>query len=224
MDSADDSYDIRALNVTASTSQEQLLLIDDRGCSVSTALFPSFQHEVSGNSRKLIAKFKAFKFATSSNVNFKVVIQFCQKTCAAVNCGDDVSYGKRRKREDTVRNIVNESPETDTLSPIKFPDENATNAMPKLNPIIFPSPSNLIKNEFFIDNSYNGFRVDGFGNPQGIQNYFTDVNGDLYDNIINIPLDVSLFVLESDSDDSNYERLIIGENNQVAVAGICEII
>lgn len=214
MESQFDHYDLRAINLTASSEFDRLELINPSGCPVSPSIFPALQPEKTFTSRRLSTKFKAFKFATSPQVKFTVIIQFCHGNCIPINCGYGIiSYG--RKKRDTNAAIVNKSP-SPALDKIIFPDET-TSASP-LDPIKFPeppSPERLI-----------GVRTDTFGNPQGVQQYF----GGLKDNenevpveedVITIPLDVILNVLEPDASDGS-DRFVVGENDQILVGSLCK--
>ncbi|KAG5685125.1 hypothetical protein PVAND_014321 [Polypedilum vanderplanki] len=74
-----------------------------------------------------------------------------------------------------------------------------------------------------------GIRVDAFGNPQGIQNYFSGVKNDdneiqtrsgrkKDDNVIAVPLELILNVEESGVNGT--DRYVIGENEQIIVASL----
>ncbi|CAH1998224.1 unnamed protein product [Acanthoscelides obtectus] len=98
---ANASYDIWASHLVAMTerSDESIFLLDDAGCPTNLNIFPALRKRVTRNSKQLVANFQAFKFASSPIVRFSVIVQFCEKECKPINCGDNVySYG-RRKRE-----------------------------------------------------------------------------------------------------------------------------
>lgn len=245
MESHTDSYDLRAINLTASSEYDRLELIGPTGCPKNAAIFPALQHEETGTSRQLVSKFRAFKFASSSQLRINVAIQFCYKTCKPINCGYGmVSYG-RRKREAEFEMIVtsglnpvvfpDQEAEASTLGRIVFPDEDemaeTTTAEPPLDSIKFPGPLN----EKIITKvpSVPGVRVDSFGNPQGIQQYLGDIN-DLQnevpddfpfgvkpkaiEKVVTVPLELILNVIESE--DNGTDRLVIGDSDQVYVAGL----
>jgi hypothetical protein len=208
MESQIADYDLRAINMTATTMMnDKLELIGPTGCPKNSALFPAFQHETTPTSKRLVTKFKAFKFASSSQIRFNVMIQFCHKTCKPVNCGFGVvSYG-RRKREAKPLEVI----ESSTLGRIIFPDELnieaknddndggenfndevdvflTTTTMTSqteniegktLGPIKFPGPVNYEKMKM---EQSTGIRIDNFGNPQGVQQYLSD--GKISDNEI----------------------------------------
>ncbi|KAJ8964562.1 hypothetical protein NQ314_004866, partial [Rhamnusium bicolor] len=95
------SYDIWASHLVAMTEKndESIFLLDDRGCPTNLNIFPPLEKVATNTSRKLVASFQAFKFATSPIVRFSVIIQFCPDECPPVTCGHNIiSYG-RRKRE-----------------------------------------------------------------------------------------------------------------------------
>lgn len=121
MDSQINDYDLRAINMTATSDHDRLELIGSKGCPKNAAIFPAFQHETTPSAKRLVTKFKAFKFARSSQIRFNVMIQFCYKTCKPVNCGYGVvSYGKKRRRRAAKPLEVIES---STFGRIIFPDE-----------------------------------------------------------------------------------------------------
>jgi hypothetical protein len=256
MESQIADYDLRAINMTASTSlNDKLDLIGPTGCPKSSALFPAFQHETTPTSKRLVTKFKAFKFASSSQIRFNVMIQFCHKTCKPVNCGFGVvSYGKRRRREAKPLEVI----ESSTLGRVIFPDELKVEARNEeendggenfndevevflttttiasspeqdfegktLGPIKFPGPVNYEKMKM---EQSTGIRIDNFGNPQGIQQYLND--GKISDNeiaesknidkIVTIPLDITIQIIDTEENENN-DRLIIGDNDKVYVAGL----
>lgn len=219
MESQYDHYDLRAINLTASSEYDRLDLINPSGCPVNPSIFPVLQPEKTFTSRRLVTKFKAFKFATSPQVKFTVIIQFCHGSCIPINCGYGiVSYG-RRKRETTAA-IVNKSPSPPSaLEKIIFPDE--TTSAPPLDPIKFPEPPSFDK--------LIGVRTDTFGNPQGVQQYFGGLkenevpdDDDVSKNdVIKIQLAVTLNVLEPDASDSS-DRFVVGENDQILVGSLCK--
>lgn len=222
-----DNYDLRALNLTATSEYDQLSLISATSCAVNSAIFPPFQQERSEHSRRLVSKFKAFKFASSSQIKFTVAVQFCYKECKPINCGNGIiSYGRRKKRE-TTAGIVNKSP-TPTLSRIIFPDENSTTTKAPLEPIKFPEKLVSEPVSHDEDETYNGLRLNAFGQPIGIQNYFSGIHSEnevpedseikRQDKIVTIPLDVTIKII--DQDINGTDRLVIGENDQIIVAGL----
>lgn len=212
MESQFDHYDLRAINLTASSEFDRLELINPSGCPVNPSIFPALQPEKTFTSRRLVTKFKAFKFATSPQVKFNVIIQFCHGNCIPVNCGYGIiSYG--RKKRDTA--IVNKSP---ALGKINFPGE--TTSAPPLDPVKFPEPPSSEK--------LIGVRTDTFGNPQGVQQYFGGLkenevpDEDVFNNdAITIPLNVVLNVLEPDASDGS-DRFVVGENDQILVGSLCK--
>ncbi|KAG8201936.1 hypothetical protein JTE90_027412 [Oedothorax gibbosus] len=83
---------------------ETVMLIDDKGCPVEPAIFPSL--EKSGDSKSLMAPFQAFKFASESTVKFQLTVSFCLDLCTPVRCEDEgtkevhQSYGRRKRSRD----------------------------------------------------------------------------------------------------------------------------
>lgn len=245
MDSHYENYDLRAVNLSATSSYDKLELISSSGCPTNAAIFPALQKEITDRSRRLYSKFKAFKFASSAQIKFSVSIQFCHKSCKPVSCGYGVeSYG--RKKRDTSASIVNNPAPTTPLSRIIFPDETTSSKM--LDPIKFPSSSTttvapmipikfssatqekLVDGTISVENIYKGFRQDAYGYPQGIQNYFgglkdeenevedEDIKAKIQTKIITIPLDITLNVIENGVNGT--DRLVIGDNDQIIVAGL----
>lgn len=232
MDSHIDNYDLRAINLTASSEHDRLELIGPTGCPKNTAIFPALQHEMTATSRQLVTKFKAFKFASSSQLKLTVAIQFCYKSCKPINCGFGVISHGRKRRQALSEPIVNdpEMPsdiEFSTLGRIIFPDETTT-VVP--GSIKFPGPVN----EKIIVGGQNipGVRFDAFGNPHGIQSYLGGMKDDENEvsddkenlksknreRIMTVPLAVTLRVIESD--DNGTDRLVIGETDKIYVAGL----
>lgn len=236
MDSHYETYDLRAINLTATSENERLELLSPTGCPTNSAIFPALQHESTEHSHRLYSKFKAFKFASSAQIKFSVSIQFCHKSCRPVNCGYGmVSHG--RKRRDMKANIVTNPPTAQPMSKIIFPDEASSTATTPLDPIKFPSSTTvkpmepikfpnqekLVGGSIAVENIYKGFKQDAYGYPQGIQNYFSGVRIDdnevnLKPKIITIPLDITISVLESDINGT--DRLVVGDNDQILVAGL----
>jgi hypothetical protein len=211
-----ENYDLRAINLTATSDYDQLELINSFGCPVNPSIFPALQPEKAITSRRLVTKFKAFKFATSSKVKFNVIIQFCYDNCVPRNCGYGViSYGRRKKR-DTLSAIVNKSPAM-PLQKIIFPHESTSSKPPPLEPIKFPTAEKLI-----------GVRTDSFGNPQGVQQYYGGIRDDVNEvpdeipknKVVTVPLEISLKVLEASEIEG--DRFVIGENDQILVSGLCK--
>lgn len=241
MESHTDIYDLRAINLTATSEFDRLELIGPTGCPKNAAIFPALQHESIGTSRQLVTKFKAFKFASSSQLKFGVAIQFCYKACKPINCGYGIVSHGRKKRQTVSASIVNsgiapvmfpdEAVQASTLGRIIFPDE--TTSPPPLGKVKFPGPVNekLVAD----DRNLPGIRIDPFGNPQGNSYYLSGVKDEenelpneknsklrMREKIVTIPLDVTLIVIEQDINGT--DRLVIGENDQIYVAGLGLII
>lgn len=238
MDSHYENYDLRAVNLTATSSYDKLELISSSGCAINAAIFPGFQQEITDRSRRLYSKFKAFKFALSAQIKFSVSIQFCHKSCKPINCGYD------RKKRNTSVGIVNNPPATTPLSRIIFPDETtssktldpikflSTTTTAPMEPIQFPKPKQekLVDGTISVENIYKGFRQDSYGYPQGIQNYFgglkdeenevkgEDIRAKIKTKVITIPLDITLNVIENSINGT--DRLVIADNDQIIVAGL----
>lgn len=248
MESHYENYDLRAINLTATSDYDRLELIGPTGCPKNAAIFPALQHVTTRTSRQLVTKFKAFKFASSSQLRISVAIQFCHKACNPINCGNGVISHGRKKRQAESAGIVNK----DVLGPVIFPDQ--TTPAPPLGKIIFPDetttptpqtttqmPLGPVKfpgpvNEKLVTRGPNGVRVDSFGNPQGIQQYFggiKDQDNEVLDDddseiksrsdrkVVTVPLDVTLNVIEPDV---GTDRLVIGDNDQIYVAGLGGVI
>lgn len=96
-------------------ANESIVLIDSSGCPTDPNIFPNL--EKIPNSKGLMGKFDAFKFADDVVVRFQVNVQFCLQDCLPVNCDNSrhadsellkttSSYG-RRKREVTLSDYGN---------------------------------------------------------------------------------------------------------------------
>ncbi|XP_069974674.1 uncharacterized protein [Penaeus vannamei] len=94
----DDSvYGILARNLVAKSGDNanSIILLDERGCPDDPAIFPSLQ-PLPG-SKSLQGKFEAFKFSEDQVVRFQVNVQFCLEECKPAQCGNILSYGRRRR-------------------------------------------------------------------------------------------------------------------------------
>lgn len=222
MESHTDSFDLRALNLTASSELDNVELIGKSGCPLNSAIFPALQQETTHSLRKLVSEFKAFKFSSSSQVKFNVSIQFCVKACKPNNCGRGIVSFGRRKRQTEFEEIVNkqiepvvfpdDEAEASTLARIIFPDDDemsdTTESYSVLEPVKFPGPVN----EKLV--TLPGVRVDVFGNPQGIQQYLGGINeipDDVFKsksssqgNVVTVLLEVTLNVSETELNDQVY--------------------
>lgn len=242
MESHVDHYDLRAINLTATSEYDRLELIGPTGCPKNAAIFPALQHEATGTSKQLSTKFKAFKFASSSQLKFSVAIQFCYKTCKPINCGYGIVSHGRKKRDIESASIVtsgvinpvkfpDQVVQASTLGRIIFPDDLATTTQAPLGPIKFPGPVN--EKLTTVEQSQVGMRVDPFGNPIGMQQYLggikeednevpdenvIDLKFSSSDKIVTVPLDVTLQVIEPLANGT--DRLVIGDSDQIYVAGL----
>ncbi|CAG2112468.1 unnamed protein product, partial [Medioppia subpectinata] len=99
----------RDLVAKSGKTDEQITLIDSNGCPADTKIFPAL-HRVA-NSKTLMGKFDAFKFADDVVVRFQVNVQFCLQDCEPTDCGvssgpgvdndnpSGKSFGRRRRRD-----------------------------------------------------------------------------------------------------------------------------
>lgn len=134
MESHHDNYDLKAVNLTATSEHDRLELIGPTGCPKNPAIFPALQHETTSTSRQLVTKFKAFKFASSSQLKFSVSIQFCYKACKPINCGYGIVSHGRKKRQAESAKIINSG-----IGPVKFPDQIGPVVFPdQIGPVVFP--------------------------------------------------------------------------------------
>jgi hypothetical protein len=241
MESHIENYDLRAVNLTATSEYDRLELIGPTGCPKNPAIFPSLQHEATSTSRQLVTKFKAFKFASSSQLRISVSIQFCYKTCQSINCGYGIVSHGRKKRQLEPAAIVNSGMEpirfpdqliSSTPGRIIFPDDTTTKATTTttFGPIKFPGPVN---EKLIIKEMNPAIRIDAFGNPIGIQQYLSglkdeenevqddsDVKTKRSDKVMTVPLVVILKVVEPEVNGT--DKLVIGGSDQVYVAGLGE--
>lgn len=72
------------LTARSGEGSETILLLDDKGCPVETAVFPGFERVPS--SKSLIAPFQAFRFASDSTVKFQMTVSFCLDACPPPKC------------------------------------------------------------------------------------------------------------------------------------------
>lgn len=82
-----DTFDLWASHLIAMTEKgdESIFLLDDRGCPTNLNIFPPLKKIISDGTRKLMATFQAFKFASSPVIRFSVIIQFCSNECPPVS-------------------------------------------------------------------------------------------------------------------------------------------
>lgn len=174
MESHHDNYDLRAVNLTATSEHDRLELIGPTGCPKNPAIFPALQHETTSTSHQLVTKFKAFKFASSSQLKFSVSIQFCYKVCKPINCGYGIISHGRKKRQAESAPIVNSGVgpvvfpdqvvQSSTLGRIIFPEDDLDEATTP-GPIEFSGP--VMEKLATPPQNLPGVRIDAFGNPQG---------------------------------------------------------
>lgn len=174
MESHHDNYDLKAVNLTATSEYDRVELIGPTGCPKNAAIFPALQHETTSASRQLVTKFKAFKFASSSQLKFSVSIQFCYKVCKPINCGYGIVSHGRKKRQAESAPIVNSGigpvvfpdqvVQSSTLGRIIFPEDDLDEATTP-GPIKFPEP--VMEELARPPQNIPGVRIDAFGNPQG---------------------------------------------------------
>ncbi|XP_030563683.1 uncharacterized protein LOC115764648 [Drosophila novamexicana] len=80
--------DFRATSLVAKSQDNQnyVLLIDEQGCPTDASVFPALERVRTTSRSMLRARFHAFKFSGTANVNFDVKIRFCVERCAPTNC------------------------------------------------------------------------------------------------------------------------------------------
>ncbi|XP_060650346.1 uncharacterized protein LOC132787362 [Drosophila nasuta] len=94
--------DFRATSLVAKSQDNQnyVLLIDERGCPTDASVFPELERVRSKSKSMLRARFHAFKFSGTANVNFDVKIRFCVERCPPSNCMHlTPKHWQRRKRQ-----------------------------------------------------------------------------------------------------------------------------
>ena len=74
----------RDLIAKSGTNEEELILIDSRGCPEDPAIFPHLK-KLSDGSRSLKGRFEAFKFTNDAVVRFQVFLEFCRHECPPVS-------------------------------------------------------------------------------------------------------------------------------------------
>lgn len=196
MESYYDRYDLNPFHLTVTSETDELVLISF-GCSAKTAIFPAFQKEITPNSKQLSTTFKAFKFASSAQIKFRVSVQFCLKACRPVVCKDGTVSHDRKTRESEFKTskIVNNSVQSkipQNLSRIIFPDEAAP--PPVIDAVKFPAPT-----------------------KQKVVDISTEENNN---NII-VPLEFTLNFFEALPNETA-NRFIFAENEQPVGAGLGE--
>ncbi|XP_033606986.1 uncharacterized protein LOC111863521 isoform X3 [Cryptotermes secundus] len=108
------AFGIFVRNLEARTDNGELLtLVDNVGCPHDHNIFPALQ--VERGVRDLFADFKAFRFPSTSTVNFVATVQFCQDICEPIRCNNGVhSFGRRRRSTNSTLDTDEESePEID---------------------------------------------------------------------------------------------------------------
>lgn len=135
------NYDLRAVNLTASSDIEELELIGRDGCPRNLGIFPELQKEVTQTSRILFAKFKAFKFSSSPMLKFNVKIQFCYKSCPPTYCGINVISHGRKRRDSKIVTPPNINPVEFPGGPVVFNQSYST-----LSPVTFSKSQNDLRN------------------------------------------------------------------------------
>ncbi|KAH8310962.1 hypothetical protein KR044_003587, partial [Drosophila immigrans] len=94
--------DFRATSLVAKSQDNHnyVLLIDERGCPTDASVFPALERVRSQSKSMLRARFHAFKFSGTANVNFDVKIRFCVERCPPANCMNlTPKHWQRRKRQ-----------------------------------------------------------------------------------------------------------------------------
>lgn len=98
---------VRELIATDGIDNNEIMLIDDRGCPTDQEIMGPI-NSINGTSKMLRAPFDAFKFPNSDVVQFKALVTPCLPFCEPVQC--DVqdylgyqrqieSHGKRKRRD-----------------------------------------------------------------------------------------------------------------------------
>lgn len=239
LDSKTDIYDFRAINLTASSETDRLDLIGSSGCPMNLGIFSELQKEQKGSSRQIYTKFKAFKFSSSTQMKFNVMIQFCYKICMPTNCGYNVvSNGRKRRNIEQRKGGIVTPP---VINPIRFPDDpelriETTTAAP-LKPIIFPGP--VENNRHLFEYALEEVQSEKV-KKQGVEHYFGEIKQSIEDqndqenevqvkeldpkinevkmsDILTIPLGITLNIVEAEINGT--DRLVVGENDQLWVAG-----
>ncbi|KAL0880812.1 hypothetical protein ABMA27_001998 [Loxostege sticticalis] len=96
-----DASEIEAYHLVASSrlGDSSVLLLDSRGCPTGQVDFPSFTRTWQGGTQRLSARFKAFRFPTSHVVRFALMVRFCEKKCAPVNCATHQARSARETND-----------------------------------------------------------------------------------------------------------------------------
>ncbi|GAB0094856.1 hypothetical protein DMENIID0001_101820 [Sergentomyia squamirostris] len=86
-DSIGDRFGFRVINLTAiSDSNEEILLLDERGCPGDPTIMSVFQSGKTNNISWLSSKFRVFKFSDTPRVIFHIILQICKDICTQPNC------------------------------------------------------------------------------------------------------------------------------------------
>ncbi|XP_076063382.1 uncharacterized protein LOC143038253 [Oratosquilla oratoria] len=105
---------VRELVAMDGKDQSEILLIDSYGCPTDQAIMQS-PFPVDNSGQVLHAPFHAFKFPSAEVVQFQALITPCMPRCEPVNCQytgfdgalrTDTSYGRRKRREVSGRDIL----------------------------------------------------------------------------------------------------------------------
>ncbi|CAG7785191.1 unnamed protein product [Allacma fusca] len=89
----------RDLIAKSGTNEEEIVLLDSRGCPEDPAIFPHLK-KTGGASHSLMTRFEAFKFTNDAVVRFQVYLEFCRNECSPIRCDGENSHGRKRRADD----------------------------------------------------------------------------------------------------------------------------
>ncbi|CAB4062086.1 unnamed protein product [Lepeophtheirus salmonis] len=102
---------VRELVAIDGLDSSEIILIDELGCPMDVSIM-SHVKQVNGSAQTLQADFDAFKFPTSDTVQFRALVTPCIPRCDPIVCNlgyPMYSYGKRRRRRETVEGSTPEN-------------------------------------------------------------------------------------------------------------------
>lgn len=188
---------------------------------MDTSIFPPMVKFREKDSVTLSVKFSAFKFVTSSIINFDLSVGFCEIACATIVCEkpNNEIYSKMNR----IRRHINQ------INHSSIEDEYKIEAIKQMKGKITLDSlktDSILKNTIYVDErNYEGFNeeyqkifseytyIDDAGMNDSLSfRYFLE-------SITEIPIHLQLNILDP-SNDLIVDSLQLGDNNKILIAGI----